>query len=108
MNTATTRLTLKNSSAALWDLGDGVTCLEFTGKMNALDGEVMKLIGEAIGLVAKQHKALVVYNEGSHFSAGANLGLAMFAFNIAAFGEIEKLVQGGQFGNRFGGMGRDI
>jgi 3-hydroxyacyl-CoA dehydrogenase len=88
---------LKNSSAALWDLGDGVVCLEFTGKMNALDGEVMKLIGQSIGLVAKEHKALVVYNEGTHFSAGANLGLALFAFNIAAFSEIEQLVQGGQF-----------
>jgi 3-hydroxyacyl-CoA dehydrogenase len=88
---------LKNSSAALWDLGDGVVCLEFTGKMNALDGEVMKLIGQSIGLVAKDHKALVVYNEGTHFSAGANLGLALFAFNIAAFSEIEQLVQGGQF-----------
>src|SRR5690606_30899059 len=88
---------LKNSSAALWDLGDGVVCLEFTGKMNALDGEVMKLIGQSIGLVAKEHKALVVYNEGTHFSAGANLGLALFAFNIAAFAAIEQLVQGGQF-----------
>ena len=87
---------LKNSSAALWDIGDGVCCLEFTGKMNALDGEVMKLIGQAIGLVAKEHKALVVYNEGTHFSAGANLGLALFAYNIAAFGEIEQLIQGGQ------------
>jgi 3-hydroxyacyl-CoA dehydrogenase len=36
---------LKNGSAALWDVGDGVVALEFTGKMNALDGEVMKLIG---------------------------------------------------------------
>ncbi|WP_305098355.1 3-hydroxyacyl-CoA dehydrogenase/enoyl-CoA hydratase family protein [Croceibacterium aestuarii] len=87
---------LRNSSAALWDIGDGVVCLEFTGKMNALDGEVMKLIGQAANLVAKDHKALVVYNEGSHFSAGANLGLALFAYNIAAYSEIEQLVAGGQ------------
>lgn len=87
---------LKNGSAALWDVGDGVVCLEFTGKMNALDGDVMKLIGEAIPLIQKQYKALVVYNEGSNFSAGANLGLALFAVNIAAWGEIEKLVAGGQ------------
>ncbi len=64
--------------------------------MNALDGEVMKLIGQAASLVAKDHKALVVYNEGSHFSAGANLGLALFAYNIAAYSEIEQLVAGGQ------------
>ena len=87
---------LKNGSAALWDIGDGVTCLEFTGKMNALDVDVMNLIGQAVPLVASRYKAMVVYNEGSHFSAGANLGLAMFAVNIAAWSEIEKLVAGGQ------------
>ena len=87
---------LRNGSAALWDIGDGVVCLEFTAKMNALDGEVMKLIGEAIPLVARRYKALVVYNEGSNFSAGANLGLALFAVNIAAWGEIEKLMAAGQ------------
>lgn len=87
---------LKNGSAALWDVGDGVVALEFTGKMNALDVAVMKLIGEAIPLVAEKYKALVVYNEGSHFSAGANLGRALFAVNIAAWSEIEKLVAGGQ------------
>jgi 3-hydroxyacyl-CoA dehydrogenase len=87
---------LKNGSAALWDIGDGIVCLEFTGKMNALDEQVMALIGQAIPLIAAQHKALVVYNEGSNFSAGANLGLALFAINIAAWGEVAKLVAAGQ------------
>lgn len=87
---------LKNGSAALWDVGDGVVALEFTGKMNALDGDVMKLIVEAIPLVKAKYKALVVYNDADSFSAGANLGLALFAVNIAAWGEIEKLIAGGQ------------
>jgi 3-hydroxyacyl-CoA dehydrogenase len=87
---------LKNGSAALWDVGDAIACLEFTGKMNALDGDVMKLIGQAIPLVQKGFKALVVYNDGSNFSAGANLGLALFALNIAAWSEVDKLVTGGQ------------
>ncbi|MCJ2179055.1 3-hydroxyacyl-CoA dehydrogenase/enoyl-CoA hydratase family protein [Novosphingobium album (ex Hu et al. 2023)] len=87
---------LKNASAALWDVGDDVVCLEFTGKMNALDGEVMKLIVQAIPMVAAQYKALVVYTDADSFSAGANLGLALFGLNIAAWGEIEKLVAGGQ------------
>ena len=34
----------RNGSAALWDIGDGVLCLEFTGKMNALDTDVMALL----------------------------------------------------------------
>jgi len=87
---------MKNGSAALWDVGDGVVALEFTGKMNALDEPVMRLIQKAIPLVKSEYKALVVYNEGSNFSAGANLGLAMFALNIAAWSEVEKLVKGGQ------------
>ncbi|MFB0611124.1 3-hydroxyacyl-CoA dehydrogenase/enoyl-CoA hydratase family protein [Aurantiacibacter poecillastricola] len=87
---------IANGSAALWDVGDGVVALEFTGKANALDEQVMKLIQKAIPLVKKDYKALVVYNEGSNFSVGANLGLAMFAMNIAAWSEVEKLVKGGQ------------
>ena len=87
---------MANGSAALWDVGDGVVALEFTGKMNALDEQVMKLIQKAIPLVKKDYQALIVYNEGSNFSAGANLGLALFALNIAAWGEVEKSIKGGQ------------
>ncbi|MEO3432943.1 3-hydroxyacyl-CoA dehydrogenase NAD-binding domain-containing protein [Inquilinus sp. CAU 1745] len=87
---------LKNGSAALWDIGDGVTCLEFTGKMNALDDQVMDLLGKALALTGRSHKAMVVYNEGSNFSVGANLGLALFAVNVALWPQIEALVQGGQ------------
>ena len=86
----------RTSSAALWDVGDGVACIEFTGKMNALDGDVMKLIEQAIEIVRERFKALLVYNEASNFSAGANLGLALFALNIAAWGEVEKSIAEGQ------------
>lgn len=87
---------LKNGSAVAWDVGDGVVAFEFTGKMNALDEQVLSLLQKTIALVKSQYKALVVYNEGSNFSAGANLGLAMFAVNIAAWGEVDKLVVAGQ------------
>ena len=87
---------LKNGSAAAWDVGDGVVAFEFTGKMNALDEQVLSLLQKTIALVKSQYKALVIYSEGSNFSAGANLGLAMFAVNIAAWGEVDKLVVAGQ------------
>ena len=86
----------RNGSAALWDIGDGVVALEFTSKLNAIDGDILKLIGEAVGIVAQRYKALVIYTDATNFSAGANLGLALFAVNIAAWSEIEKLVSGGQ------------
>ncbi len=87
---------LKNGSAAVWDIGDGVLCFEFTSKSNSLDEGIISLLGKTSKLVKDKYKALVIYNEGSNFSVGANLGLALFACNIAAFGEVEKLVAGGQ------------
>jgi len=87
---------LKNGSASVWDIGDGVLCFEFTSKSNSLDEALMSLYGRTIALVQEKYKALVIYNEGRNFSVGANLGLALFAVNIAAWGEIEKLVTAGQ------------
>jgi 3-hydroxyacyl-CoA dehydrogenase len=86
----------KNGSASLWDIGDGVVCLEVHTKMNTMDPEVFKIMAKAVEIVPKSHKALVVYNEGSHFSAGANLGLAMFAANVGAWPMIEDMVAEGQ------------
>ena len=87
---------LQNGSASLWDIGDGVTCFEFTSKMNSLDPDIIGLLQKSIALTKKSYKAMVVYNEGSQFSVGANLGLALFAANIAAWPEIENLIASGQ------------
>ena len=89
----------KTASASLWDVGDGVLCFEFTGKMNAIDDTVFELYHKTIKMIGDgsgEYKALVIYNEGSHFCAGANLGLAIFAMNIALWPQIEALVTGGQ------------
>jgi 3-hydroxyacyl-CoA dehydrogenase len=87
---------LKNGSAAVWDLGDGVLCFEFASKSNSLDDQIMELLAKTIPLVQQRYKALVIYNEGRNFSVGANLGLALFAANIAAWSQIEKSVAAGQ------------
>jgi 3-hydroxyacyl-CoA dehydrogenase len=91
-----TKPVLKNASAALWDIGDGVACFEFTSKGNTLDDQIIALLSETIETVRRRFKALVIYNEGENFSLGANIGLALFAANMAAWGEIEKSVSAGQ------------
>ncbi len=88
---------LKNGSASVWDIGDGVLCFEFTSKMNSLDNDIMALLVKTVQTIpAKGYKGLVIYNEGTNFSVGANLGLALFAANIALWPAIEELVEGGQ------------
>jgi 3-hydroxyacyl-CoA dehydrogenase len=86
----------KNGSASLWDIGDGVACLEFHSKMNTIDPDTLDLLDKAIGIVARDFKALVVYNEGENFSVGANVGIALFAANVAAWPMVEDVVAKGQ------------
>jgi 3-hydroxyacyl-CoA dehydrogenase len=87
----------KNASAALWDIGDGVVCLEFTSKMNSMDPQIMGMIRKAIELIPAQgYKSLVIYNEGTNFSAGANLGLLLYAANLAMWPEAEAMIKEGQ------------
>jgi 3-hydroxyacyl-CoA dehydrogenase len=86
----------RNGSASLWDIGDGILCLEFHSKMNSLDQESLKMVEDSVKIVPKAHKGLVIYNEGSNFSVGANIGLALFAANLALWPMIEDLVATGQ------------
>jgi 3-hydroxyacyl-CoA dehydrogenase len=88
----------KNASASLWDIHDGVLCLEFTSKMNAIDTDIFAMYGEAlkkIGDGKSIYKALVIYNEGENFSVGANIGLALFALNVGLFEQIDQLISTG-------------
>jgi 3-hydroxyacyl-CoA dehydrogenase len=83
--------------AAVWDIGDGVLCFEFTSKMNSLDFFTMKTLNKALDMIeAGKYKALVVHNEGADFSLGANLGLAQYAAKAKQFWVIDKMVQAGQ------------
>ena len=88
---------VSNASASLWDIGHGVACLEFHTKLNAIDPGIMEMIGKTVAVVpASGFKALVIHNDAANFSVGANIGLALFAANIAAWPEIEAMIAGGQ------------
>ncbi|MCU0734270.1 MAG: 3-hydroxyacyl-CoA dehydrogenase NAD-binding domain-containing protein [Methylotetracoccus sp.] len=86
----------ENASASLWDIGNGVACLEFHSKMNALDMDTMTLIRQGIDLVGDRFCALVIYNEGTHFSAGANLSLLVQAIHAEDWDGIERMLCAGQ------------
>jgi 3-hydroxyacyl-CoA dehydrogenase len=89
---------IKNPSARVWDIGDGVLCFEFASKMNALDPLTFAAYKDTLKLMKgnAQYKALVIHNEGPNFCVGANIGLALFAANIAVWGEVESMIEEGQ------------
>ena len=87
---------LHNSSASLWDIGDGVTCLEFHSKMNTLDMDIMALINQSIDKIRTEFNALVIHNDTENFSAGANLGLLMKAIHDKNWNAVADLIKQGQ------------
>jgi len=91
-----TRPVSRNSSASLWDIGDGVLCLEFHSKMNSLDPLTLWMVEKAIRLVPGRYRALVIYNEGRNFSIGANIGLLRVAMKLRAWFLVRALVRRGQ------------
>ncbi|MDE3059978.1 MAG: 3-hydroxyacyl-CoA dehydrogenase [Pseudomonadota bacterium] len=86
----------KNPSASLWDLGDGIACLELTSKMNSVDMDILGMIEQSVELVKKDFKGLVIGNDADNFSVGANLGLMLMAANVAAWKDISDMIRRGQ------------
>ncbi len=65
-----------NNDASLWDMGDGIACLELTTRDNVITPDVLKIIKDAIQLGKdKRFKGLVIGNDSDTFSAGADLRL---------------------------------
>lgn len=85
-----------NGSASLWDVGDGVACLEFHSKMNAIDDGTIAMVREASTIHERGYKALIIGHDGDNFSVGANVGIALFAANAAMWPLIEQKLSEGQ------------
>jgi 3-hydroxyacyl-CoA dehydrogenase len=83
-----------NSGASLVDVGDGVFALEFHTKANAIDNEVGQMIADGTAWVEENGRAMVIYNEGEHFSVGANLMLIYMYAQAQDWKSIEGAVNG--------------
>ena len=87
----------RNASASIWDAGDGVLLIEYHSKMNAMDPLSMEIILTAVDMADfGDWKGILIANDGKNFCAGANLGLALFAANLAAWNELEEFIGLGQ------------
>ena len=69
----------KNSGASLIDLGDGVLCVEFHSKMNALGEDNIAMLYAGLEETNRNFDAMVIANEGENFSVGANLMMVLLA-----------------------------
>ena len=82
------RLVWKNSSCQLYDIGDDVLALQWNTKMGTIGGDVLSGIQTSIEKAEKDFKGLVIANDGTNFSAGANIGMI---FMLAVEQEYDEL-----------------
>jgi 3-hydroxyacyl-CoA dehydrogenase len=82
-----------NSGASLIDLGDGVLCLEFHSKMNAIGEDALLMMDRAYELLSGSFEGMVIANEGENFSVGANLVLLLTTAQAGDFDAIAETIQ---------------
>ena len=85
------------ASASLIDIGDGVFCCEFHTKMNALNGELITFMGEALDYVDANGVGMVLGNQAGGmpgaFSAGADLTQVAMAVKENQLGQVESMIR---------------
>ena len=89
----------KNAGASLIDLGDGVGCIEFHSKMNALGGDIVQMITQTLkpGGAGDNFDAFVITNDAANFSVGANIMMLLMAVQEEEWDEVDMAIR--QFQN---------
>ena len=87
----------RNESASILDLGDGVLCLEFHSKVNALDPLILEMGRQALEML-KQDRwvGMVIGNQGPDFCAGVNLGIVLMALSSGQGEQVRDFTTGMQ------------
>jgi 3-hydroxyacyl-CoA dehydrogenase len=85
----------KNAGASLIDLGDGVGCIEFHSKMNALGGDIVSMVTQSLktGGIGDQFEAFVISGDSANFSVGANLMMLMLAVQEEEWDEVDLAIK---------------
>jgi 3-hydroxyacyl-CoA dehydrogenase len=89
----------ENASATLVDIGEGVACLEFHTKMNAVDDQMVEMINASCDIVEKDFLGMVVGNHAANFSAGANIFKVLLAAQKGDWDVLEGLIAAFQNAN---------
>lgn len=92
-----TPLIKKNAAASLIDIGDGVACLEFHSKMNAIGADTISMMNYSVKEVGDNFEALVIGNQAENFSVGANIMLLLLGIQEGEWDEVSMSVR--QFQN---------
>ncbi|HVT33332.1 MAG TPA: 3-hydroxyacyl-CoA dehydrogenase/enoyl-CoA hydratase family protein [Rhodanobacteraceae bacterium] len=82
----------ENDGVRLWHLGDDVGIVSFKTKMNTVNDAVMDGLQRSIDEAERKLKALVIWQTGEPFSAGADLKGALGLLTAKKYADFEAMV----------------
>jgi len=80
-------------AASLIDLGDRVVCLEYHTRGNTVTEEVHQFTEKILTAAGRDYDALVIGNQGSHFSGGADLKMMADRIRAGEFAAIDATLR---------------
>lgn len=84
----------RNTSGSLIDLGDGVACIEFQTKMNAIDDDTLNLMNKSLDYAIEGNlNGIVIGSDAVNFSAGANLFGVVMAAQGGMWDQLDEIVR---------------
>jgi 3-hydroxyacyl-CoA dehydrogenase len=83
----------ESPAASLVDLGDRVACLEFHTKANMMTDEVHHFTEKILDAAGSAYDALLIGNQGPHFSAGADLKMMADRIQAGDFDAIDATLR---------------
>jgi 3-hydroxyacyl-CoA dehydrogenase len=86
----------ENPGASLIDVGDGIGCIEFHTKMNALGGDIVDFVRKTLhpdSDAVRNFRGFAITNDAANFSAGANLVQLLLAAQDEEWDEIDIYIR---------------
>jgi 3-hydroxyacyl-CoA dehydrogenase len=86
----------KNAGASLVDIGDGIACIEFHTKMNALGEDIVRFVQKTLRSdsdAVRNFRGFVISGDAPNFSVGANLMQVLLAIQDEEWDDLDLSIR---------------
>lgn len=83
----------ENAGATLFDMGEGIACVDLHTKMNALDDDIFQVLQEGLDGLARDFDGLLISTQADNFSAGANLFMLVVGAQQGMWDTLDQAVR---------------
>ncbi|MGC9293054.1 MAG: 3-hydroxyacyl-CoA dehydrogenase NAD-binding domain-containing protein [Acidobacteriaceae bacterium] len=86
----------KNAGASLVDIGDGIACIEFHTKMNALGEDIVRFVQKVLrpdSDAVRNFRGFVISGDAPNFSVGANLMQVLLAIQDEEWDDLDLSIR---------------